>query len=412
MEKSLIGIEVELLLVNQAGQIISCADQLISDKRNPGNFVPELSNNIVELNSDPYPSLKSLESNIKKLLLLLSDIAASYGAYTIPTSATDPSHEPDINTDKKRYHYVLQGLGEPMGSDYASLCGTHIHLDKKENIVAQYNLMTSLDPSLVFLNSTPYFLGKDGYNSCRLNAIRNEIFINIPILGELQDYLYNEDALQELLNSKYQAWANHLNLDKDISSIFDPDNTSWGPVKVRENTVETRAQDASIPSLIVSAAALYKGVTALIFDNNLEVIISKNDDYYEITNTFISLPNFKTLSKLESHGIQYGLCSDDIRQYLQFLVAIAEDGLVEKEKKYLNPLKKMLEAKKTLSSIYHQFVQHNFPEESQITSAAAHKLNQFISAIYLLDLKGKLDIDNLFEMEISDLMDSVLKLPA
>ena len=77
-------------------------------------------------------------------------------------------------------------------------------------------------------------------------------------------------------------------------------------------------------------------------NNNCPIEIATPDNTYNFAEDKIILPNYQTLLQFENEGIQNGLKSDLVRDYIAHLLPYAEAGLPPEDKIYLAPLKKML----------------------------------------------------------------------
>ncbi|MBL7056284.1 hypothetical protein ISS07_05195, partial [Candidatus Woesearchaeota archaeon] len=239
-EKNLVGLELELIVLDDSGKIVNRADEIINHPSNTGNILKESTLGVVEVISEPSSSLNELESLFTGELSQLQSITDSLGMYTAPISELGPQDALARREGSSRYSFSAAVLGTDNIGKLNSICGTHIHLDKEDNAVAQYNLMQSLDPVFVFLSTSPFLRGKNSFNSCRVQASRNEAFDAFPLHGQLLDYIPSLDYLDELNDLRLSTWMGGTS-DPVQENIFDKYNTCWGPIRLRENTIEMRA---------------------------------------------------------------------------------------------------------------------------------------------------------------------------
>jgi hypothetical protein len=234
-------------------------------------------------------------------------------------------------------------MGKEHGDIERSVCGTHLHVDHKNDIVGQYNLMQSMDPVFVLMSSSSLVRGRNSVNCGRVNLVRNALFQGSPRLSQLTDYIATENDLNVLEVARSDFFLSRLAPTEENRRIFGGYNNGSSPIRKTSNTIEVRCADSNIPSLAVAMAALYKGVLERVFEtDSLEVLVSSLDFAWDITNDKIVLPSYHTLKVMEAEGIATGIRSQMVSGYLSYLLTIAEQGLPREEVKYLHPFKEIL----------------------------------------------------------------------
>ncbi len=387
-DRKLIGLELELILTDRGGNVVNRADEILHYDPNFGTVVREGTYGVVEINSSPGSSLLELESLFKIELIKLSNIVKSLELKATPFSEVGP---PGALKKREGLRYAFQlVLGKLNDALYDCACGTHIHIDREKDIVDQYNLLQSLDPVFVLLSSSSFMGGRNSVNCSRVGIYRNNVFRDLPLHGQLLDYILSLDQLENQNGRRLKLWKDLIGGSEEASEIFNRYNTCWGPIRLNERgTVEVRNADANLFSLVMAMAALYKGVNDYAFSKGLEIRIGSQEQGYGITDSEIILPPYQVLKQMERQGIRYGLKSELVYLYLSYLVGIAEEGLPYSERGYLIPFKLMLCSRRNMADVINDYAHHVDPSiNGTIGSATAQKVNKFMAELYLDDLLG------------------------
>ncbi|MBD3249601.1 hypothetical protein GF336_06160 [Candidatus Woesearchaeota archaeon] len=390
-----VGIELEMLVTDQEGKLSNRADEILESSLNPGNIVKEGTYSLVEFVSDPCNSLEDLEKDMRTGLKNIKTIADSLGLNTVPLSDIGPDGRNMRREGDGRYNVNSRIWGKERIKIHNTICGTHIHIDKQDENIKQYNLVESLDPVFVMLSSSPFLQGQNTLNSCRVNAYRNKIFGEFPLHGQLTDYL--EDASQRDRRDmiRYDQWIRVSGIGEEAKEYFSIDDTCWGPLRERQNTMEARANDTNLPSNILAAAAFYKGINDHVFRKCLDIRVSRDDCDYYADEEKIMLPSYKTLKKLESQGIRYGLKSDIVHDYLSYLTDMAYDGLGNEEKRYLSPFQAMIKYRRNMADMMKSHaLSKGYTPGTRLDSQTACEINNMIYNLYSDDIEGKLDYES------------------
>jgi len=385
-ETTKIGLELELGVTDQEGRAVNRADEIINHPLNRGDFVEELTHGVVEFNSISAYSLQELESSVRGQLIRLQDIADSLGLRTVPLSKVGREGKLQRRDDVVRYDFLDSVFGQDNCNSYGGLCGTHVHVDREEDTASQYNLLQSLDPTFALLSSSSFLEGQNTLNCRRTEIIRNQIFKDMPLHGQLQDYVGSLEELEQQNDQRLSIWMEKAN-SEEAKSAFDRYNTSWGPIRHRDRTIEIRNGDANLLSLLLAQAAFYKGVNDYVFDNNLQVSIGEGHGGYALTDSEIVLPNYQTLQRMQQEGSRHGLRSDRVHSYLSYLMDIARDGLSPEEKKYLAPFEIMLTTRKNVADIIHEHAeQQGYIQGTNLNAGTAPAIYRYVHDAYRKDL--------------------------
>ena len=386
----MVGLETELMLVDDRGYVSNRAAELVAHPKNTGNIVPEFCNAVVEANPPPSTSIAALEANLFAELTTIQSISDSMGIRGIPLSEVGPGDHTHRNMDKPRYLLFEEAVGGEHSNLERSLCGTHLHVDHKDDIVSQYNVLLSMDPVFVLMSSSSLLRGFNSLNCGRVDLFRNALFRGSPHLSQLLDYISTEEDLNVLERSRSDYFLDRLARTAENRRLFGGFNNGSTPLRRTKHTIEIRCADSNMPSLAIAMAALYKGVLETVFEGrSLDVRISSQDSTWSATNSEIMLPSHRTLKLLESEGITTGVRSPSVHRYLSYLLTLAERGLPSEEARYLRPFKEILKSERNVADLLRYKARLSDPairETFAMPSAAA--VNLFIARQYRDEVGG------------------------
>ncbi|MBT6774449.1 hypothetical protein HOA91_03695 [Candidatus Woesearchaeota archaeon] len=353
-----IGAEIEYNLIDSEGYLVNNAPQILADSRNDGSFVKEGTNSQIEIVSDPADTVEELGQNIRGKIILLEDICKSYGSVPIPASefgAGKGELRGMSDPLKNRGPIYLDLFGKESFEELRAYSGIHLHISQTPGKqTEQYNLLHALDLlSYALTSSSPIsYQGINSINCHRVNSFRNNVFKDHPLQGQLQPYINSTNELDKRNQLMWQQWLNVLTKKNNVTAegyvnLFKPENTGYAPIRKRDNigptgTFEVRSFDTNSLDITLAVFALYKGIHDKAMNNNCPIEIATPDNTYNFAEDKIILPNYQTLLQFENEGIQNGLKSDLVRDYIAHLLPYAEAGLPPEDKIYLAPLKKML----------------------------------------------------------------------
>jgi hypothetical protein len=386
----LVGLETELMLVDDGGYVSNRAAEVVGHCDNTGNIVPEFCDAVVETNPPPSSLIMEIEANLLKELNAVRSIADSFGLAEVPLSEIGPGNRTKKNLDNRRYVLFDEIVGTEHGNLERSFCGTHLHVDHKQDIVGQYNLLQSMDPVFVLMSSSSFVRGRNSFNCGRVSLFRNALFRGEPCLNQLLDYISTAEDLHVLERIRSDFFLRRLEPTEENRRIFGGYNNGSSPLRVTSNTIEIRSADSNIPALAIAMAALYKGVLERVFETaSLEVIVSSLDSAWSITNSEIVLPSYRTLKTMEREGISTGVRSDIVSRYLAYLLRVAEQGLPSEEVRFLQPFKEILLHKRNVADLIRDKARLIDPTiEDTISLPAAARVNLFIAEQYRDNVSG------------------------
>jgi gamma-glutamyl:cysteine ligase YbdK (ATP-grasp superfamily) len=125
----LLGLETELLLLDDRGDLSNRAGEIVSHSGNTGNIVPEFCQAIVETNPPPSTSIRQLETNLHAELNAVRSIVELLGIAEVPLSEIGPDNQAQRNLDSRRYALFEEVMGVAHCDMERSFCGTHLHVD-------------------------------------------------------------------------------------------------------------------------------------------------------------------------------------------------------------------------------------------------------------------------------------------
>ena len=261
----LIGLETEVMLIDEQGEISNRAAEVVSHRHNTGNIVAEFSHAVVEANPPPSSSIAEVEANLLMELRAVWSIADSLGLSEVPLSEVGPANRPEKVLDVPRYALFEEVMGKDHCDMERSSCGTHLHVDHEDDLVGEYNLLQSMDPVFALMSSSSFMRGKNTVNCGRVSLYRNESYAAAPHMCQLSQYVSSTDEIDSLQAARSGYFLDRLQPTAENRRIFGSYNNGSSPIRKTNKTIEIRCADSNIPSLALAMAALYKGVLRRVF---------------------------------------------------------------------------------------------------------------------------------------------------
>jgi hypothetical protein len=386
----LLGLETEVMLIDEQGEVSNRAAEVVSHRSNTGNIVAEFSHAVIEANPPPSSSIAEVESNLFMELRAARSIADSLGLSGVPLSEVGPANRSERVLDVPRYVLFEEVMGKEHCDMERSTCGTHLHVDHEDNLVGEYNLLQSMDPVFALMSSSSFMRGQNTVNCGRLNRFRNGSYAAAPYMCQLSEYFSGTDEIDRLQAARSGYFLDRLEPTAENRRIFGSYNNGSSPIRLTNKTIEIRSADSNVPSLALAMAALYKGVLRRVFGSpGLEIKIASLGAPWRTTRSEIFLPSFATLKMLESEGLVLGPASEKVNEYLSYLVTLADEGLPSTESKYLRPFRKILQQKRNVAHVISEKARLFDPTTSgTITEACAARVNRFIAEQYKDEIDG------------------------
>lgn len=385
-----VGLETEVMLIDNHGDISNRATQVVNHRHNTGNIVAEFSHAVVEANPPPSSSIAEVEANLLTELRAVSSIAESLGLAEVPLSELGPGNRSERVLDVPRYALFEEVMGKEHCDMERSSCGTHLHVDHEENLVGEYNLLQSMDPVFALMSSSSFMRGRNTVNCSRVNLYRNNSYTAAPYMCQLSEYVSGTEEIDSLQAARSRYFLDRLEPTVENERIFGGYNNGSSPIRKTNKTIEIRCADSNIPTLALAMAALYKGVLHRVFGSpDLEIKIAPPGTLWSITSSEIFLPSCSTLRMMESEAVALGPSSETVNEYLSHLVTIAERGLPSDETKYLRPFREILRNKRNVAHVIAEKARLMDPTTSHsISSVCAARVNTFVAEQYKDDLAG------------------------
>jgi len=391
LKKSTLGFEVEFFILNKNGQMVNEADLLLKKieekKRNPNSeIIPECSENIIEVGS--YPStettstIEALIDNLKLLLytadeqnLMICPLATYPGKAAIKIRSNVPKYRAEeILFGKKRYRMAGSCTGFhfhhalPWGvfSQKKLALKKLINSKNKQSLVNAYNFLVAADPALTtFMQSSPFFRGRQLAKDCRLLIWRGGDVLNYPDglyatqpkFGALPTYEHTGTDIINSINLRYDGWLKILQAggvkESEMPKYHSVLDTNWTPIRINSHgTIEQRGMDINHLLIMTSVSVVIKSVLQAIQEDYINVECSDiaiNEPFKFEKKTIYIPPDTYVINELQKLSAYKGLESEVMWYYckrLLWLVKILEGKNVEW---LLEPLEKMIKDKKTVA---------------------------------------------------------------
>ncbi|MFP4523613.1 MAG: glutamate-cysteine ligase family protein [Candidatus Woesearchaeota archaeon] len=376
-KQPLIGLEVEFHLIDKEGFIVNDSKKILDDAQINDCIVPEISQSMIEVISQPKKTITELAKSFTQQLHLTRNIAKKYGLRLVPSSSVGFANLKKWPTVK------FQNKEKIMGKDKLDItlhvCGTHVHVDKSDHIVKQHTVMTALDPLFTLMSSTPFFESQNNLNNYRVKVYRNGAYENFQAHGGLLPYVKTSQELQSRYFELYSKWVEQCTQANGDTSQYTKYNTCWGPIRFSQKTIESRVSDANLTSYVFALAAVFMGVNRQLED------IKEENGLYFIQGK--QLPTFEQLKYFEEQGIQKGIEDVQLAQYLQQLISFAKKGLNDDEKVFLKPFETMLSSKKNFADKITDFAKSTGEyKDKQISQQGCNLVRSFIADNFEGDL--------------------------
>ncbi len=388
LKRSSSGMELELQLMDGKGRISNSANEVISAVKKENreiDIVHEASLNTIELKSLPKVRLKDSFPRLFDDLITIIETSKKLGLKLFGLGCYPGSFKSEI-TKMKRYRVQEQILGEKYDYYNSHCTGFHCHYTlpwgvfdsekkflkplydskTKDSLLDSYNLLVAADPAAsTMMQSTPFvdrkFLAKDSrmlfYRSPDDFDCGYSLFEKIPEFGELPDYAWTmEDLRQKLLSmdEKYRRLWAKTKYGKSVNSkkLLD---CVWTVVKINKiGTLEYRGCDMNHPKYFAGLAVLLKSIQRYVQQEFYRVEISdigiKEPFKVEGEKIFIP-PQSYVKMRLQRLGAYEGFESDELYNYTKRFYNFARKHSNPDYHKFLNPLKRLVNRRKTVSDI-------------------------------------------------------------
>jgi len=388
LKKSSSGMELELQLLDRKGRIANRANEVIEAvKKESGeiDIVTESFQNMVELRSLPRVRLKDSFPRLFDDLISILEVSKKLDLEIFGIGCYPGSFQSEP-TKKKRYKVQKQIVGETYDYYNSHCAGFHYHytlpwgvfdhkqkfLKKlynsktKDSLLDSYNLLIAVDPAVsTMMQSSPFVERKFVAKDSRMLLYRDHsdfgestgLFEKIPEFGELPNYVWTmEDLRQRLLSldERYRGLWEKTKYKKSVNSkkILD---FVWTVVKINKiGTLEYRGCDMNHPKYFAATAVLLKSIQRVVQQNFYRVEVSdiaiKEPFKVEGEKIFIP-PQSYVKMRLQPLSARKGFESDEVYNYTKRFYNFAKKHSNPDYHKFLNPLKHLVDRRKTVSDI-------------------------------------------------------------
>jgi len=384
-----VGQELEVLLADPlTGYLLPVSPQILADPRNNdpngGTYsVKEAVREQIELVSNVSWSIGQLESDMRRRIIATQEIANDYGAIFVPGSVIGPlsvTRMPRAGGRLQTYDDLFQNSDET--DRMIKVSGLHTHVSRIPGREKdQYNLMLALDSLFAFASTTPVDdLGNNTLNCSRVNRVRYD-FGNRGdkslLDAMLPHYINSSDELDQRDITRHESWKQQIiDTGGDIDFFldkFESNNTGYHSVRSRPHlpphgTYESRAPDSTPLDTQLGIAAVYLGINRQL-EKGIPLTISKKNNDYHFSDVGISLPTQETLYEFEQHAIHSGLASANVANYLRSVINLAEGGLDLNDRKYLAPLREMLDGRPNYANDIMDFLRTDHGYNGQLVTS-------------------------------------------
>ena len=394
-KKSTTGLEVELFTVDGEGKLVNKADEVMDATKGKGlsSYVrQEISTCLLEIGSDPGPSVRDMALPFLEKVYEVVEIAEEKNIYLLPFG-THPAKGFSKIRSKLWYDAKVAVVGMENAKKEGKIAGFHFHyslprgiVDKememikqlkrsksKEVFLNQYNFLVAADPALLtFSQSTPVWQGKHYGKDCRVIVYRDmavedlkSMFYYNSLFSSLPNYEFTMQDLIVLADTKKREYLRLLEKNNFPTNEIAGVPTlkfMWGPLRVNKvGTFEYRGPDMNMPTNIFSIGALIKLALLSIEKLELEVLPSDIgiDEPFTIEDGVMYVPPHSTLKYLEYQSAIKGFESQNVYSYCSKLVKLVSDISKKGETPLLGPVKKMLKEKKTMSDEMLELIKKN-----------------------------------------------------
>jgi hypothetical protein len=387
LKKSLTGMEVEFATLNDKGQMVFRAGEIIDTvkkKDKHTGITGDCGENMIEVQSFPSTRVSNTAFNLLENIKRVLEVAKKKQVVIFPCGTYPGRFIPRIR--KKDWY---QAKSQVIGNDRfltAGMCfGYHNHytLPKsvfdnktkflknlvnsklKESLISSYNLSIAMDPvMLVFLQSSPFvqgkYLAKDSraviYRGGDAFNYQKGLYSDFQYFGALPKYKHTLSDLMVTLKTRQRLWIKKMKISglnpelilKDTSIL----DFSWNPVKINKlGTLEQRSMDSNHPKNIIAASMLIKFVLREVQRRFLKVMPSDigAKEPFKIEGDTLHIPPYSLIKKHEVRAAYDGLENIEVSNLCSRFIKLAKSCMGDNYDKILNPLFVMVKKKETVA---------------------------------------------------------------
>ncbi|MBI4438732.1 hypothetical protein HY640_02265 [Candidatus Woesearchaeota archaeon] len=294
MTNNLVGMEIELMILDENGNVSNSADKLLKHAHSDGrgtHIKKECATNIIEIASKPHETISEIMAHLQEELDYLIDLCRKNRLRLLLLGTYPGKFKPRIRQDQ-RYMIKQKIFGKERFQIAGRVTGFHCHYSLPQAIFNQdlrilrmlyghsandlllnsYNFLIAADPALsLFMQSSPFYQGKHYGKDSRLifyrggKALRNPsgLYAEYEEFGGLPHYLPTSFDLINLIDERFTQWKaliKNLNIGVRIFPHFDSlMDTTWNPIKINPvGTFEQRGMDMNRLDLAAAIGIMVK----------------------------------------------------------------------------------------------------------------------------------------------------------
>ncbi len=388
-KKATFGLEMEFLLIDEAGQPTNASDPLIASlkKTAAGKFVRrEVSKSMLELGARPKRTVRHTARGFLKVLDLVIERARRMDLKLYPLG-TYPGEFSSVLYRKPRYAMQRALFGSAFDERVGHIFGFHFHKDLPKGtldrstgklrrlsraaaghlLTQQHNLLVAADPALTtFLQSSPFFNGRYVCKDTRIALYRDfdgpgisvkGLFAHHPRFGRNPHYAHSVADIAAAAEYRKKRFFNLLSEKSPALAKSQAHEHAytfyWGPVRVNKiGTFEQRGMDMNLPQTVFGASTLLKRALFGIQSEGITVMpsaIGESQPFKLEGNLLHVPPHHHVARELFIASATHGLSSAVIHRYANAFARFARRYLDEKPDWAVQSILRMLSRRETVS---------------------------------------------------------------
>lgn len=377
----MLGLEAEFFIIDSSGKISHVADDIL---RRFGGAKKECAKNLIEVNSDPSVVVTGTMNDLLERVEYIMEIMERSDKVLYPYGTYPGAFSPRMRRDKK-YAVKSRILGAQRFKIAGRCAGFHCHytlprgmfdaISKRLNMfvksrvsgsfVGSYNMMIAMDPVFsTFSQSSPFYQGRFYGKSSRMIFYRGGsvfghegLYSRFQKFGGLPSYNHTVFDIMHLADNRFSDWSRAVKgigmKVKAITMYGSVLDTDWSPLKINPHgTVELRGMDMNRFGILASLSVLMKFVSKHIQDGSVSVVESDAAvrEPFKVEGGRILIPPHGHLQGvLQRDSAIYGMDSPYVKDYCSRFLRLASRILPADRKKFLRPLKDMVDYESTVS---------------------------------------------------------------
>ena len=387
LKRAYIGFEIELFTLNSSGEVVGGADAILNQalQGKTEYLKQECAKNMLEIVSSPHEMVPGAMSHLLTQLEYAGAIARKNSLHLLPLGCYPGLFNPSMRTEK-RYAVQQSLFGEKKFRIAGRCVGFHCHytLPKgmfdgqlrmlkllvrskiKDSLVNSYNFAIAIDPCLAtFMQSSPYYQGRHLGKDSRMIMYRggedlespHGMYADLQEFGGLPMYKLTAFDILDVIKRRYERWKSLLigagiNL-KALAMYQSILSLNWSPVKVNPNgTLEQRGMDMNHLEYIAGVGVFLKSLFRKLQEEHYAVVPSEMGirEPFKVEKDVIYIPPYSYVrSVLQKASAYEGLENDELHCYCRRLFAFAQKNAPKDSHILLEPIKKMIRERKTVS---------------------------------------------------------------